>query len=309
MDSVGSRQPQAQECGPLKTPSNPAVTALLNSGEDYVDFDLWELTLVGGVLVRWAATEIDVFADGVLYSSIPIIERNNIEQSIGLAATSLTMNITADASDLIQGTPIVQFVSQHGLDGAYVKLRRGYAPSWDAPTAARQSCIGTVVRFAGKVTSADDVSGNTARVTVASWSALLNVNAPPNLFQTGCNWSVYDVNCGVSPASFQVAGTVSAGATQTSLPTSLSSAVTGYFDQGEIRFTSGNLSGLSFTVKQNVTSVVSLVTPTPVAPVAGDTFVILPGCDLTNGAGGCAKFNNQARFRGFQYIPVPETAI
>lgn len=38
-------------------------------------------------------------------------------------------------------------------------------------------------------------------------------------------------------------------------------------------------------------------------------FTAYPGCDKTNGSGGCAKFANTARFKGFPFVPVPETAV
>ena len=45
----------------------------------------------------------------------------------------------------------------------------------------------------------------------------------------------------------------------------------------------------------------------PAAPSAGDTFTCYPGCDralltCTN------KFGNQVNFRGYPYIPSPESA-
>jgi hypothetical protein len=54
---------------------------------------------------------------------------------------------------------------------------------------------------------------------------------------------------------------------------------------------------------------VSLIAPFPTAPASGDAFQIYPGCDKTLDANGCAKFANTARFRGFPYVPSPETAV
>lgn len=297
----------------MKTPSDPAVTALLNSGNDYVHFDLWEIILQGGVVVRWTGADRDVLADGVTYLSIPLIDRNNLEETDELATSGLTMTVTADSDDLVNGTPIVTFISNHGFDGAYVTLRRGYNPDWtpESGTAVGplvQACIGTVIKFKGKVTNVPDISGNVASVSVSSWAALLSVNTPPNLFQEGCNWSVYDANCGVTPASWKVSGTITSGVSSTGLTSGLGNP-TGYFDQGEIRFTSGVLNGLSFTVRHNVSGAFTIVGAFPALPTVGDTFDALPGCDLTRGAGGCAKFNNLTRFRGFDQIPPPETPL
>ena len=46
--------------------------------------------------------------------------------------------------------------------------------------------------------------------------------------------------------------------------------------------------------------------PLPNVPAVGDTFSVFPGCDKTKTT--CAgKFSNIARFRGFPFVPVPET--
>lgn len=297
----------------MKTPSDPAVTALLNSGDDYVFFDLWEFTLQGGTVVRWASCQVDVLASGVVYTSGPVIERNTIEETDGIATTNLSLTITADDDDLVLGVPVVNFISNHGLDGARVRLLRGYNPDWTLDTDAlsgpfRQACVGTVTRFSGRVTSVPTVEGLSASVDVSSWAALLGTNSPPNLFQSGCNWSLYDTNCGVNPASWQVSATITSSVSAIGFTTGASNP-TGYFAQGQVTFTSGALSGLTYTVRQNTDGAITLVSPMPILPSIGDTMLLLPGCDLTRGAGGCAKFSNLARHRGFPFVPPPETAL
>jgi len=106
-------------------------------------------------------------------------------------------------------------------------------------------------------------------------------------------------------ASGSVANTVLAALTQ----------ATGWFDQGKISFTSGPNAGLSRGIKSWIAGsggapgTVSLIAPFPVAPTSGDAFQIYPGCDKTLDAGGCPKFANTVRFRGFPYVPTPETAV
>jgi hypothetical protein len=49
-----------------------------------------------------------------------------------------------------------------------------------------------------------------------------------------------------------------------------------------------------------------VVFPFPYVPEAGDTFNLVPGCDGRQ-VTCSAKFNNIVHFRGYPYIPVPET--
>lgn len=284
----------------MKTAS-PALVTLLNSGEDYVEADCWEITLRGGSIIRWTSHESDISLDGQTYVAGPLVARGAVTEKIGLETQTMPMDITAGDDDLIGSIPVIGFIRARGLDGANVKLRRAFAYSWTTPI------VGAVIRFAGRVTSVRDIEGMQASVTVSSWLILLNVNSPPNLFQTGCNWTVYDPNCGLSAAAYTSTSTVAGPTTRTTFGSSLSQA-NGYFEQGRVTFTSGALLGTIATVKTYLaTGALTLVSPLPVAPTAGDTFSIVPGCDLTKPTCG-TKFNNLARHRGFPYIPVPEMA-
>ena len=82
----------------------------------------------------------------------------------------------------------------------------------------------------------------------------------------------------------------------------------GYFDQGIVSFTSGANAGLTRTVKSyDPATGFTFALPLPVAPSAGDTMTARPGCDKT--LAQCrSKFNNANRFRGYPWVPTPETA-
>jgi uncharacterized phage protein (TIGR02218 family) len=51
----------------------------------------------------------------------------------------------------------------------------------------------------------------------------------------------------------------------------------------------------------------TLLNPLPLVPSAGDAFTAYPGCDKTQ-ATCTTKFANLGAFRGFPFIPQPETA-
>lgn len=282
--------------------ASPALIALLNSGEDFVMADLWTLTLRGGAVVRWSGADIALTANGQSFVRGPAIDRGTVTERVGLEVATLAMKITADAADTINGTPIIPFIRKRGLDGANVRLDRAFAPDWTSPI------TGTVLRFAGRVTSVDDIKGSTASITVSSWSILLNVNMPSNLYQAACLHSVYDAGCALNPASFAASGSLTGAPTVSSFATTLSPAAND-FAQGRIVFTSGANTGVSATVKTNTAGgQFELIRPLPAAPAAGDTFTAYPGCDLTRARCG-SRFNNLGRHKATPFVPVPETVF
>jgi len=287
----------------MKAAPGPLIT-LLNSGADFQMVDLWTITLRGGSVIRWSSADVPVVSGGHTYVLGPGIERQDISEKIGLDVSTVDMAITANADDLINGTAIIPFIRGHGFDGANVRLDRAFLTDWNLPV------VGSVLRFSGRVTAISAITGNSATITVSSWTVLLNANMPANLYQAACLHAVYDAGCALNPASFAVTGTVSASPvpTQTVFDTSLTPTAND-FAQGRIVFTSGPNTGISATVRSNDSSgLMTMVSPLPVAPTSGDAFTAYPGCDLTQSR--CTtRFNNLGRFKATPYVPVPETAF
>ena len=232
----------------------------------------------------------------------PLLERNEVVEKIGLEVGTLTLTLTANADDLINSTPLIPFIAGRGLDGANLRLDKGYYPDWSS------ACTGTLLRFSGKITSIGEIAGSSVQITVSSWLILLNANMPANLYQAGCLHTVYDAGCTLNPASFSASGTVSAGATQIAFGSGLSATVNDYA-QGRVLFTSGPNAGLTRAIKSNDgAGGFTLVSPLPAAPAAGNGFTVYKGCDNTQGTCN-TKFNNLTHFRGVPYVPVPETAL
>lgn len=108
-------------------------------------------------------------------------------------------------------------------------------------------------------------------------------------------------------AQFAEPNTVQAGSTVNKL-ISLSAKTDGYYDNGQIVFTSGANAGLVKAVKAYAAQQFTFNSPLPFVPNAGDAFTAYPGCDKTQAT--CTnKFFNLVNFEGFPYVPAPETAI
>lgn len=282
--------------------ASPELKALLATGE-FQKADLYTLTLSGGLLVRWSAADIELSYGGQPFLLGPIIKRGPITDKMGLEASTLEMTISARDDTLVNGVPLIQFIKNRGLDGANLKLERVFMPDWKSPI------TGGVIRFSGKVTSVGDIAGSSCKITVTSWSILLNVNYPPNVYQAGCIHSLYDQGCTLNKASFKSSLIVSSTSpTTSSFRPTTSPQASGYWSQGFLTFTSGANNGLQRTVRSWDGTTLEVIPPLPVAPAAGDTFDIYAGCDLTHGT--CLnKFNNLIHFKGTPFVPIPETAV
>ena len=280
-----------------------ALIALLNSGADYVEADLYTLTLSGGTVVRWSGADIPLTDDASrVFVKGPLLDPGTISSKIGVEVGTMTVTITADSTDLINGTPIIPFIAGRGLDGALISLDTYYAPDWSS------ACTGTLNAFKGKVTSIGEIAGSSVEITVSSWMVLLNVNVPPNLYQAACLHTVYDSGCALAESSFTFGPSpVTSGSTQTLINTS-STMGASLFAQGRILFLTGPNTGITRTIKDNGVSSLTLISPLPAVPTVGDTYTISYGCDLTQGTCG-TKFNNLGRFKASPYCPVPETVL
>lgn len=283
--------------------ASAGLIALLNSGADYATADLYTLTLSGGTVIRWTGADRDMSdASGHTFIKGPLLDRNSVTEKIGLEVGTLDLTLTADATDLINGTPIIPFIAARGLDGANLRLDKGYYPDWNS------ACTGTLLRFSGKITSIGEIAGSSVAITVSSWLILLNQNVPPNLYQAGCLHTVYDAGCGLNPATFSGSSSAAAGSTQFTVNSNFTGYTASLYAQGRILFTDGPNAGLTRAIKSNTASSFTLISPLPVAPNVGDHFTIYQGCDLTQGT--ClTTFNNLARFKATPYVPAPETSL
>lgn len=282
--------------------ASPALVTLLNGGADFQSADLWTLTLSGGSVVRWSGADIPITANGNTYALGPIIERSTISEKRGLEVATLTVEVTANAGDTINGVPLIPFIAKRGLDGAVVRLDRAYMADWGGPVA------GTLLRFAGRVTSVGAIGGSSVQLTVSSWTILLNVNVPPNLYQSPCLHTVYDAGCGLSAATFSATGAASGTVSASAFGSALTAAA-GYYAQGRVLFTGGANAGLSRTIKSNdAAGNFALIQAMPNPIAVGDAFTATAGCDLAQGT--CStRFNNLGRFKGTPFVPTPETVL
>lgn len=278
--------------------ANAGLITLINGSSEFFIADLITITTVTNTVLRYTNADVSVIYSGNTFNPF-VFERGSTKINIGTSVDSLDLTLHGGVANLVNGIPMPQFAQNGGFDGASVTLQRAYLSSWQA------SPTGALLMFAG-VVSDTTPSRTEIKLTVKSDLELLNIQMPKNMYQAGCLHNVYDAGCGLVKSSWASNANINATSTTKILKCGLVQAA-GYFDQGKVVFTSGKNAGVSRTVRAYTVGTLNLSLALPFTPSVGDTFTVYPGCNKTQAT--CTnKFNNVIHFRGYPYIPIPETA-
>lgn len=286
------------------------LLALIFSRQCWVA-DLYTFTLNDGTVARYCSGDRDITSDGHLFSAGgqtgPYFKRegenSEISWKVGLEVDTLQL-VVIPKDGQIGGVDFGIACRVGYFDFADVLVERAFMPTYGDVSA------GTLIIFNGLMGEIDPAGRSSINFTINSYTDLLNISMPRNKYQSPCTNTLYDNACALNRATFAVNSAVAAGSSQTSINAVLA-APTGYFDRGSVVFTSGDNNGVSRGIKTYTNgspSSFSLIPPLPFAVAIADTFTVYPGCDKTMTT--CQqKFDNLENFRGYPFIPVPETAV
>ena len=262
--------------------------------------DCYTLTLRSGLAIAVTNADVAVPLGGFVYlANSLMVDGLRFRCSVGLEVDQQQVTLSARPTDLIGGVPAMVAIRNGALDGATIRRERAFLTDWTLPP------VGAVLLFQGRISTVDAVGRSSARITVASDLVLLDVEMPRNVWQPTCNHVLFDSGCGLPKEAFGAAGAAGGGATATRIPWMGASPA---YAQGTLTMTGGANAGATATIKAADASGLTLAYPLLAAPTAGDTFVAYQGCDHTLATCG-KKFANAARFRGFPFVPTPETAL
>ena len=281
--------------------SASSATIALLAGNQFYIAELYTFTLLTGTILRYTDADIPlIYAGNTFLQSGPLVSREGTKLQVGIVVDTMTITLDIRSTDLIGGIPFPQFAGNGGFDGARVQVDRCFMAT------PGDTSAGVVNKFTGSITDVDP-SRTAIILKVDSDLQLLNIPMPRNTFGPGCSHNLYDAGCGAVKASFGAASSAASGSTVSVINCALAQAA-GWFDTGTISFTTGANAGATRSVKTYTPGVITLALPLPYLPGIGDTFTIYAGCDKMQTT--CLnKFNRLASFRGFPFIPVPETSI
>lgn len=288
----------------LRTTTPPELVDLLNSGVPVFKADLLTLTLVSGTVIRLTSYDAPVVSPslGTFLPGSPLFKRSLVTHKRGVEVDTMNITITPRETDLLGTTPWFKSIRAGALD--YAKVRLDVAVfEVDTPTVL----AGTFNWFTGNVAEIGDLTTMGVEIECQSILNRLDILMPRNLIQPGCLNTLFDQSCGLLESNFRTTGTISAVNGNGSLATGLAQA-SGYFDSGRLVITSGDNNNVVRKIKTNVSGDLFLFAPFVFPIVPGTTFRVNPGCPKTKDV--CiSKFSNGSRFRGFPYVPTPETVL
>lgn len=287
------------------------LKALLLSGE-YFQADLYEMTLQTGTVIRATSGDRDIVFSGATYSAggftgpffATAENRPKLSFRVGLDVDTMVFDV--DPGDAqIAGFTWAQAAMFGILDSARLTVRRACMPTYG------DTSLGCPVMFFGKVGHVDP-KGTTVSMMVNGISAELSTQLPKNLYSPTCINMLFDAACTVNMENFAQNGTVTTGTTASTIVATITAAkADDTYSLGHIRITSGQLAGMNYPVRKYIQSppTFSLARPTPIVLANGTTFRAYFGCNkILNDANGCAKFANQANYRGHNHVPNPRIA-
>lgn len=284
-------------------PASPALRSILG-GAQFFMADCYGFTLQDGTVARYTSADADIVdqATGHVFSaSGPFFERSKVKFQRGVQVDELDLTVTAGPGHLLDGAPWFAALRAGVLDGAELQLDRAFMPRFGDTSA------GLLTLFVGRVAEVD-VGRTQATIKANTHLELLSLQFPWRLFQPGCARTLYDSGCGLDKAAFAVSATILTGSTTQTIATDLGRGA-GWAALGMLVFTSGLLAGKTYGIRSDDgAGHLDPTAPLPIAPAAGDTVTIYPGCDRQQST--CqAKFGNLQHFQGFPYVPAPETAV
>ena len=287
----------------MKAASERLKRLLIESHTFYIA-DLYKITLTDGMVLRYTSADIALIVGDERYTPLAI-ERDGTTQTNDISVDEMHLTITVDPSErLDRETTILQAIVAGRFADAELELYRLFSPE---PFTIFMECIDSdyaLLWWLGRL-NIESAGGITIEATVASMTELLNVKFPTHLYYPPCIYTLGDQSCSVNLDKFRQKGT-STGGTRSVIQSELTLG-NGYLAQGSITFTAGRNAGVTRTIRTDTAGDISVVMPFYYPPAVGDTFCVLPACDKSM---KCCKerFNNLKRFRGYPFIPVPETA-
>lgn len=262
--------------------------------QNYIKADLYAFDLRDGTELRWNYSDMDLLG----YScSGPTISRSNIRTVAGMEVCSVELTLGVVNNIFIYAVPLQLAAVEGVFDGAAARIYRLFMPTWG------DTSLGTISLFEGYVAGVAP-SSSEIKLTLHDGKEPLSRKIPRYIYQPACSHALYDAGCGVTKAP--VSTTIGVGSTVSSLVVQRTDT-TNYWALGTIEFKSGALKGVHRTIESSSGATLSISVQLPSAPVNGVSVELLTGCNKSLDENGCARYSNERRFRGFPFIPKPES--
>jgi hypothetical protein len=183
----------------MRTPSDPAVATLLNSGKPYLRADLYTFSLDEGTVLRYADWDLDVTVGGHTYShSGPLFSRDKVTHKRGIQIDEMQLVVAPKDTDLVLGNNWLKAATAGAFDGADFSLDLAFFD----PEVSLSTPVGTVNWFGGKVSDIPELARTLCTMVIRSDLEKMDIQMPRNFYQPGCIRTLFDGGCKVVRASW-----------------------------------------------------------------------------------------------------------
>lgn len=288
----------------MKTATSGLISLLANNSEFFKADLLTVSPLSTSTVLRltdWQTKLVTPDARTFLPSP-PSFKRTKTGSEVGAKTTEMELVFFANDTDVIDGTPLIQFAASGLLNGAIIQLETGIM------VAPGDISNGVIMQWLGEVAGATSIGRSSFTLSVNSMMNRLNTqNVPKHVLQPACPFQLFDSQCTLSAATFAVPVTVATSSTANVLVCT-HGQVASYFASGRLLFTSGVGKGRWFTIRDNDTASLTMTRNLGFVPAVGDAMTLYPGCDhqMSTCSG---KFGNLVNFGGVPFVPAPEVGI
>lgn len=263
--------------------------------------EIYKITMQDGSIAYFTSHDANITYGGNTYQAIPI-KRTSINYHTNLEIDKVDISfgitgVTIGAEDL----SVPQIIRREFMKNAHVEL-------WVVDYVALDD---DKLLFEGWVSGNVTYDGSWATIEVGSLLDKLQEKFPKVIYSEFCNHNLYDSYCALTKDDYKQSGNIDIGSDDQNIYDAIflfSNEAEGYWEQGEIKMTSGDNDAISKTIIKHYDGYVKLLIPYPESVQVADTFDAWPGCDKS-GATCDTKFSNYANFLGFEYIPSPETVL
>jgi hypothetical protein len=231
-----------------------------------------------------------------------------MKAGIGVEVDEQTLHMDFPPDFRYYGMSMPNAIKVGRLDGSTIRRDRYFAVNWGSPNEPVDWIAG-ITMFMGRFSTVDKVSRSMAEFKVKSNLILLNVKMPHNLYQTQCNNTFGDPVCGIDRGALQINTTIGVGSDALTIYTSDAAANhkygTCYFEDVYSVTQTRTIKSVEVGVK------IVLVSPLDFTPEVGENFLMQPGCSRTwdGDEPSCETWNNQPQYKGYPFVPPPESAF
>jgi uncharacterized phage protein (TIGR02218 family) len=287
--------------------ASPALASALAGGVPLWRADTFEIAPSDGTPIYSCTWDSDLTVAAQVYGSRrPWIEQTGWDVANTMEIPTLTLMLRDLDEGYAGGLNLKAQLHNGLLDGAAVLFSRAFMTS-----PSETEALGSLPISAG-VVGPIDIVGTTATIQVKGKNNLLDQNVPRNLYTANCQHAFCDPGCTLLRATFTASFTVGANPTTSFIP--WSGAPPGNatnYQLGTLAMTSGAAAGETADIAKADSTGLTLAYPLSELPAAGDGYTAFQGCDksLNSGSGqSCTDRSNTQHFRGFPFIPPPNSA-